>query len=66
MKIIFRIKEERNKQGNTLKILSKKTGISITHLNDIENHIKMPSFIMVVLIADALKIEIKELYTVKW
>ena len=41
----FLIKEIRKEQNITLKQLSYRTGISTTHLNDIENNLKMPSLI---------------------
>lgn len=53
-------------QNLTLKDLSRMTGISTTHINDIENQNKMPSFIFVVLIAHALHVDIKELYKIEW
>lgn len=65
MIIIFNIKSIREKQGITLQQLSLKTGISSTHLCDIENNNKMPSFIYTILIARALKVKINELYTIK-
>lgn len=65
MIIIFNIKSIRKKQGISLQQLSYRTGISTTHLCDIENNNKMPSFIYTILIARALKVKISELYTIK-
>lgn len=64
MIIKFKIKEIRKSQKISLKQLSYKTGISITHLSDIENNNKMPSFIFIVLIAHALKVNIEEIYII--
>ena len=64
MRIEFLIKQIRLEKGMTLKDLSYKTGISTTHLWDIENNYKMPSIINVVLIAKALKVDIKDTYVI--
>lgn len=66
MKIIFNIKELRLSHGLTLDDLSKITGISTTHINDIENQYKMPSLQIVILLAKALHVDIKDLYSIKW
>lgn len=65
MIIFFNIKNIRKKQDISLQQLSHKTGISTTHLCDIENNNKMPSFIIVVLISRALKVKLEEIYTIK-
>lgn len=62
MKIVFRIKEIRINQNKTLKKLSKLSGVSVTHINDIENNNKMPSLINIILIAKGLNIDYKEIY----
>lgn len=64
MKIEIKIKEIRKNKHLTLKQLSRKTGISTTHINDIENHMKDPSFSMMVRLAKGLDIEVRELYKV--
>lgn len=61
----FIIKPIREEKGITLEILSYKTGISITHLCDIENNNKMPSFLYALLIARALKVSINEIYIIE-
>ena len=66
MKLILHIKEIRKDKEITLKKLSSLTGISTTHINDIENNYKMPSLLMAILIAKALKVDIKEIFEVKW
>ena len=65
MIISFNIKSIRKKQKLSLKQLSHKTGISISHLCDIENNYKMPSFIYVVLIARALNTNINYVYNIE-
>ena len=65
MIISFKIKQIRKKQKLTLKHLAIKTGISTSQLSDIENNNKMPSFIYIVLISRALKININDLYKIE-
>ena len=48
MVIKFIVKDIRKEQRLTLKQLSYKTGISTTHLNDIESNYKMPSLIFAI------------------
>ena len=65
MVIKFTIKSIRKEQKLTLKQLSYKTGISSTHLNDIESNSKMPSLIFAIKIAKALKVNINDLYYIE-
>ena len=58
------IKDIRKEKGITLEQLSKATGVSTSHINDIENNKKEPSLSIAVLLAKALKVDIKELYRV--
>ena len=60
------IKEVRQKKKVTLNKLSEKSGISTTHINDIENNIKGPSLVVMIQLAKALDVDITELYKVKW
>lgn len=64
MRIEFLIKEIRKNKNISLKELSKKTGISKTHLNDIENNSKMPSILICIIIAKELKIQLTDLYKI--
>lgn len=66
MQVILHIKEIRKKKKITLTNLSNLTGISTSHINDIENNYKMPSLLMVILLAKALKVDIREIFEVKW
>lgn len=65
MIVKFIIKDIRKEQNLTLKQLSYKTGISATHLNDIENNYKIPSLIYAIIIAKALKVKLTELYIIE-
>lgn len=60
------LKEMRQRKKVTLNKLSEKSGISTTHINDIENNIKKPSLLVMVQLAKALDVDITELYKVKW
>lgn len=66
MNIEILLKEVRQKKNITLNRLSERSGISTTHINDIENNIKSPSLLIMVRLAKALDVEITELYKVKW
>lgn len=60
------LKQVRQKKNVTLNRLSEKSGISTTHINDIENNIKGPSLVVMIQLAKALDVDITELYKVKW
>lgn len=60
------LKSVRLKKNITLNTLSKMTGISTTHLNDIENNIKSPGFYIMVTLSKALNVDISELYSVHY
>ena len=60
------LKQVRQRKRVTLNKLSEKSGISKTHINDIENNIKGPSLLVMIRLAKALDVEITELYKVKW
>lgn len=66
MRVEILLKEKRKERNLTLAQLSDKTGISTTHINDIENNIKEPSISMMIRIAKALDLKIEDLYKVKW
>ena len=66
MRVEILLKEKRKERNLTLAQLSDKTGISTTHINDIENNIKEPSLSMMIRIAKALDLSIEDLYKVKW
>ena len=66
MHVEILLKQKRKQKHLTLAQLSEKTGISTTHINDIENNIKEPSLSMIIRLAKALDINIDELYKVIW
>lgn len=66
MQIEILVKEIRKKQGKSLVDLSSKSGVSATHINDIENNIKSPSLYVMIRLANALNVKITELYKIKW
>ena len=65
MHIEILLKQVRQKKNMTLSKLSEKSGVSSTHINDIENNIKSPSLFVMVRLSKALDVEITELYKVK-
>ncbi len=66
MSIEILLKQVRQEKNMTLSMLSKKSGVSRTHINDIENNLKSPSLFVMVRLAKALDVEITELYKIKW
>ena len=66
MHVEILLKVKRKERNLTLAQLSDRTGISTTHINDIENNIKEPSISMMVRIAKALDLKIEDLYKVRW
>lgn len=66
MHIEILLKEKRKQKNLTLVQLAERTGISKTHINDIENNLKEPSLSIMIRIAKALDVKIEELYKVRW
>lgn len=66
MRIEILLKKVRKQKHITLVQLSDKTGISTTHINDIENNLKEPSFSMMIRLAKGLDVELSKLYKVIW
>ncbi len=66
MRIEILLKQVRQEKNITLNRLSEKSGVSTTHINDIENNIKSPSLFVMVRLSKALDVEITELYKVQW
>ena len=66
MHVEILVKDVRERNNVSLQKLSDKSGISTTHINDIENNIKSPSLLVMIRLAKALDVEITELYKVKW
>ena len=66
MSIEILLKQVRQEKNMTWSMLSKKSGVSRTHINDIENNLKSPSLFVMVRLAKALDVEVTELYKIKW
>lgn len=66
MKVIILLKEIREEKQISLEQLSKLSGISKSHLNYIERQEKEPTLTILIKIAKALNIDIKDLYEVEW
>lgn len=65
MQIEILIKEIRKNKRISLKTLSEKTGISTTHINDIENNIKSPSLYTMIRLSNSLNVKITDTYKLK-
>lgn len=65
MQIEILIKQIRKNKGITLQRLSILSGISATHINDIENNLKMPSLIVMILLSKSLKVNITETFKIR-
>lgn len=59
------IKKIREKQGITLERLEELSGVSKTHINDIERGKKSPTLIVLYKLAKGLNCNINELYSLK-
>lgn len=66
MHIEILLKQIRDEKKVTLNKLSEKSGVSTSHISDIEKNFKMPSLIVMVKLAKALDVSITDLYKVKW
>ena len=66
MHVEILVKQIRMGKNMTLGKLADKSGISRTHINDIENNLKTPSLFVMIKLARALDVEITELYKVIW
>ena len=65
MKVEILLKQVRLKKGMTLEILAQLSGISKGHLSKIERQERDPKISTLVLIADALKVNVNDLYKIK-
>ena len=66
MRVVILVKDIRKRKKLTLEQLSDRTGISKSHINDVENENKEPGFSVMVRLAKALDVELTELYKVIW
>lgn len=65
MKVEMLIREVRESKEISLSQLAKKVGIAKSHLSNIERNIKEPKLSTTIKIAQALGVDIKELYKYK-
>ena len=66
MYIEMKLKQIRKEKNMSLSELSKKSGVSKTQINDIENNRKKPTLQSVILLAKALDVNVNDLYVVHW
>lgn len=64
MRVYILLRDVRKSKGISLEQLSTMTGISKSHLSYIEREEKEPTISMMIRIAMALKVDIKELYKI--
>ncbi len=63
--IVFHIKEIRIKKNMSLRKLAELSGVSKSYLSELENNLKCPSILILCRLADALEVDIKELFSYK-
>lgn len=66
MRIIMNIKTLRQDRKISLSTLQMKSGVSTSHINEIENNNKMPSLIIMIKLAKALGVTISDLYKIEY
>lgn len=66
MYIEMKLKQIRKEKNISLSELSRKSGVSKTQINDIENNRKKPTLQSVILLAKALDVNVNDLYVVHW
>ena len=65
MRVEILLRQVRLKKGMTLETLAQLSGISKGHLSKIERQERDPKISTLVLIADALKVNVNDLYKIK-
>lgn len=60
------IKTLRQDRKISLSTLQMKSGVSTSHINEIENNNKMPSLIIMIKLAKALGVTISDLYKIEY
>lgn len=63
--IELRIKEIRLKKELTQEELSQMSGISTSYISELESNLKIPTILTLCKLADALQVEVTELYIYK-
>lgn len=66
MKITILLKQIREERQMSLEKLSRLSGVSTSHLNYIEKQQRDPTLTVLIKIAKALNIDVKNLYRVEW
>lgn len=66
MQIEILLKEVRQNKNITLTRLADRSGVSVSHISDVENNYKMPSLLVAVKLAKALDVSVTDLYKVTW
>ena len=66
MQIEILLKEVRQSKNITLTRLADRSGVSVSHISDVENNYKMPSLLVAVKLAKALDVAVTDLYKVTW
>lgn len=66
MYIEMKLKQIRKQKNITLSELSRKSGVSKTQINDIENNKKKSTLQSIILLAQALDVKVEDLYVVHW
>ncbi|MDO5293356.1 MAG: helix-turn-helix transcriptional regulator [bacterium] len=62
--VVYNIKKIRLEKGLTLRQLAEKSGVSNGFISAIENNKQHPTLITLVPIADALEVDVNELFTI--
>ena len=64
MRIVMNIKTIRDSKKISLSVLKRRSGVSVSHISDIENNYKIPSIVVAEKIARALDVSIVDLYRI--
>lgn len=65
MQIIMNIKNIRKSKNVSLVMLAKRSGVSKSHISDIENNNKAPTITVAIKIARALNVSLIDLYKIE-
>lgn len=62
MRIIMNIKEIRKSKKMSLEMLERKSGVSKSHINEVEKNYKIPSILVAIKIAKGLNVGLVDLF----
>lgn len=65
MRIVMEIKELRKSKNMSLAMLERNSGVSKSHINEIENNNKMPTIIVALKIAKGLNVNFSDLFKIE-